>query len=60
VAVGWAGGVVDEMRLRPVLDDAVLRFEPAEDGPLTRVVVDIDPADFTETWLTTIETAQQA
>jgi inosine-uridine nucleoside N-ribohydrolase len=60
VAVGWAGGVVDEMRLRPVLDDAVLRFEPAEDGSLTRVVVDIDPADFTETWLTAIETAQQA
>jgi hypothetical protein len=48
------------MRLRPVLDDAVLRFEPAEDGSLTRVVVDIDTADFTETWLTTIETAQQA
>jgi purine nucleosidase len=60
VAVGWAGGSVDEIRLRPVLDDAVLRFEPADNGPLTRVVIDLDPADFTETWLTAVETAQQA
>lgn len=45
------------MRLRPLLDDAVLRFEPAEDGSLTRVVGDLDPTDFTETWLTAVETA---
>ena len=59
VAVGWAGGVVDEMRLRPILDDALLRFEPAEDGSLTRVVVELDPADFTERWLAAVETAQR-
>lgn len=59
VAAGWDGGGVEEMRLRPVLDDAELRFEPAADGSLTRVVVDLDPADFSERWLSAVETAQR-
>jgi len=59
VAVGWAGAVVEEMRLRPVLDGDVLRFEPDDDGLAIRVVVDIDGAAFAETWLTAVEAADR-
>ncbi len=59
VALGWPGAIVEEMRLRPVLDGDTLRFEQNPDGRLTRVVVDVDAAGFTDTWLTAVENAQR-
>lgn len=57
VALGWPGAVVKETRLKAVLHDAVLRFQPAPAGRLTRVVVDVDGAAFSETWLSALEAA---
>jgi purine nucleosidase len=55
-AVGWDGADVVEQHLQPVLDkDGLLRFQPAENGRAIRVLVDIDSAAFTETWLSAIE-----
>jgi hypothetical protein len=47
------------MRLRLVLDGGVLRFQPSQQGRRTRVVVDVDGAGFTQTWLAAVEAAQQ-
>ncbi len=58
VALGWTGVVVEELRLQALVEDAVLRFQPHPDGRLTRVVVDVDGARFTETWLAAVEAAQ--
>lgn len=60
VALGWPGAAVEEVRLRPVLDGDVLRFQPAEDGRPTRVVVDLDGPAFAEAWLTAVEAAGRA
>jgi purine nucleosidase len=59
VALGWSGAVVEEMRLRPLLDGDVLRFQPDPEGRLTRVVVDVDGVGFRETWLAAVEAAQR-
>jgi len=59
VAVGWPGAVVEEARLRAVLEDGVLRFQPDPAGRPTRVVVDLDGPAFSEAWLTAVETAQR-
>jgi purine nucleosidase len=59
VAVGWPGAVVQEQRLRPVMEGDVLRFQPDQDGRLVRVVVDLDRASFTDAWLAAVEAAQQ-
>lgn len=59
VALGWAGAVSEEMRLRPVADGDVLRFVPATDGRPARAVVDLDTGLFTETWLAAVEAAQR-
>jgi inosine-uridine nucleoside N-ribohydrolase len=59
VALGWAGAIVREMRLRPTLHDRILRFEPDATGPVVRVVVDVDGADFTRRWLAAVEAAQR-
>jgi hypothetical protein len=59
VAAGWNGPVVEEQRLRPVMEGDVLRFQPDQDGPLVRVVADLDGASFTDAWLTAVEAAQQ-
>jgi inosine-uridine nucleoside N-ribohydrolase len=59
VAAGWNGAVVEEQRLRPVIDGDVLRFQPDQGGQLTRVVVDLDGEGFTEAWLAAVEAAQQ-
>ncbi|HET8682246.1 MAG TPA: nucleoside hydrolase [Micromonosporaceae bacterium] len=58
VAAGWPGAVVEEMRLQPVLDAGVLRFQPSAQGRPVRVVTDIDAAGFTESWLAAVEAAQ--
>jgi purine nucleosidase len=59
VALGWSGAVVEEMRLRPVLEAGVLRFEPDREGRPARVVVDVDGVAFAETWLAAVEAAQR-
>jgi purine nucleosidase len=59
VALGWSGAVVEEMRLLPVTDGQVLRFQPDQLGRLTRVATELDGVSFTETWLSAVEAAQQ-
>jgi purine nucleosidase len=59
VAVGWTGAVIEELRLRPVLEGEVLRFAPDRDGRLVWVVVDLDGPGFTDIWLRTVEATQQ-
>jgi len=59
VALGWPGAGVEEMRLQPVLDNGVLRFQQNPAGRPTRVLVDLDGAAFSETWLSAVEAAQR-
>lgn len=59
VALGWSGAVLEDMRLQPVLDGEVLRFQRHPEGRLTRVVVDLDGESFTERWLAAGETARR-
>jgi purine nucleosidase len=59
VAAGWTGAAIEEQRLVPVLAGEVLHFQRSEDGRPMRVVVDVDGASFTETWLGAVELAQQ-
>jgi hypothetical protein len=47
------------MHLRPLLEAAVLRFEPVSDGKLVTVVLDVDGSGFADTWLTAIEHADR-
>jgi purine nucleosidase len=58
VALDWSGVTIEEMALRPILEEGVLRFEPSDDGRPSRVVVDIDGSAFAETWITRVEAAQ--
>ena len=58
VALGWPGAVVAEMRLQPVRNGEVMRFQPDPRGRLTRVVVDLDGGSFAEAWLAAVEAAQ--
>jgi inosine-uridine nucleoside N-ribohydrolase len=58
VAVGWTGAVIQELRLRPVLEGGVLRFQPSEGERLMRVVAELDGTSFTDTWLAAVEAAQ--
>lgn len=58
VAAGWRGAMIEEMKLIPVLENDVLRFDPDERGRTTKVVVDIDAADFTDRWFGAVERAR--
>lgn len=60
VALGWSGAVLEEVALRPALADGVLRFVPDGAGRTARVLVGLDAADFPETWITAVESAQRA
>jgi len=55
VALGWPGARIEEMRLRPVLSDGVVRFQPSESGRKTRVVTHVRGDQFAETWLGSVE-----
>jgi purine nucleosidase len=57
VALGWAGATVENVRLRPVLQDRVLAFQQDPAGRPIRVVVDVDGVAFRETWLNAVEAA---
>jgi inosine-uridine nucleoside N-ribohydrolase len=58
VALGWTGAVVEEMHLQAIVENEVLRFQPHPEGRATRVVVEVDGARFTQTWLTAVEATQ--
>ncbi len=55
VALGWPGAVVEEMRLKAVLQSDVLRFDPDDSGRLLGVVVDLEAPQFMEAWLSAVE-----
>ena len=57
VALGWPGAVVEAMRLRVALEDSVVRLYDDPGGQAVRVVVDVDGAAFTQTWLQAVRTA---
>jgi len=48
-----------EYERTPVLDNEVLRFEPDPEGRQVRVLVDLDGASFTESWLSAVEAARR-
>jgi hypothetical protein len=58
VAAGWSGATLEELRLTPVTDESVLRFEEHPTGRPTRVVTDIDAEAFREVWLASVEATQ--
>ena len=58
VGAGWEGATIHQLRLQPVVDGGVLRFQPSAGGRLMRVVAELDGASFTETWLGAVEAAQ--
>ncbi len=55
VALGWRGAVVEEQRLRTVVDGELLRFQRHADGRPVNVVTDVDGPAFEEMWLATVE-----
>jgi inosine-uridine nucleoside N-ribohydrolase len=59
VALGWDGAIVAEIRMRPVLENGVLRFHPDRNGRSTRVAFDLDGERFCETWLSAVEATQR-
>jgi purine nucleosidase len=59
VALGWDGGRVEEVRVRPTDDGGALWFEPRPDGRLTRVVSGVDGDAFADRWLAAVEAAQR-
>lgn len=58
VALGWPGATMRDIRVQPVLDGGVLRFQPDKAGRALHVVTDVDGEAFTDTWLTAVEAAQ--
>lgn len=60
VALGWPGATVEAMRLRPVLDRAVLRFDPDPRGRQIRVLTDLDGPAFAAAWLAAVEAIPRA
>lgn len=54
VSLGWSGATVEDMRLRARLRDGVLSFHPHPEGRSIKVVLDVDGADFRETWLSAL------
>jgi hypothetical protein len=53
----WAGRGADVRLedLEPLLDKGVLRFRQVADGRAIRMLVDVDGAEFTESWISAIE-----
>jgi inosine-uridine nucleoside N-ribohydrolase len=60
LALGWPGATTEEVRLRPVVEDGVLRFAPQEAGRPIRVLTRVDGVGFSERWITAVEAAQRA
>ncbi|GAA4919076.1 inosine-uridine nucleoside N-ribohydrolase [Nonomuraea thailandensis] len=59
VALGWSGAVVQERRVRPVLEGERLRFEDDPGGRLTHVLTDLDVRAFDDVWIEAVERAQR-
>jgi purine nucleosidase len=60
IALGWSGAEIQEMRLRPLLENGVLHFQPDPRGRPVRIVTDVDGEQFRERWLNAVEAAQSA
>ena len=58
VAMGSPAATLEEARLRPALHDGLLRLERDESAHPTRLVADLDAAEFEESWLRAVEAAQ--
>lgn len=58
-ALGWPELTIEEERLRPEMDDGLLRFLPDLAGRPTRVVTAVDGPAFAEAWLLAVEAAQR-
>ncbi len=58
VALGWPGAIVEETRLELVHQGELVQFRPGTAGRPTRMLTDLDSADFTEYWLNAVEAAQ--
>ncbi|MFB4263717.1 hypothetical protein [Nonomuraea sp. GTA35] len=59
VALGWSGAVVQERRVRTVLEAERLRFEHDPGGRRTRVLAGLDVQAFDELWIEAVEQAQR-
>jgi inosine-uridine nucleoside N-ribohydrolase len=59
VAAGWQGARLEEFLLTTEVEGGVLSFRERPQGRRVRAVTDIDPSDFRETWLRSIETAER-
>lgn len=57
VALGWPGVTLEERRVAPVLEEAVLRFADDEHGRSVHVGVGVDIAAFDALWLAAVEAA---
>jgi inosine-uridine nucleoside N-ribohydrolase len=57
VALEWPGVRSEQLRLRPLFRDGILRFEETDEGRPTRVIASIDGDALSEYWLQTIERA---
>lgn len=60
VAAGWPGAPTRQLRLRPVDESGVLRFEEDPSGRPVRVVDEVDQDAFREHWFRCIERAARA
>ncbi|MEV0822045.1 nucleoside hydrolase [Nonomuraea rubra] len=59
VALGWSGAVVQEQRVRTVLEAEQLRFEEDPGGRRTHVLTGLDAQAFDDTWIEAVENAQR-
>ena len=55
VAVGWKGVEIVDVKVRPVVEERVLRFEADDEGVAVRAVSKVDAEAFAERWLEAIE-----
>jgi hypothetical protein len=61
VALGWAGAMVEQVRLTPAYDgDGALRFEVDGTGHPAQVVTNVDGDAFRPWWLERVAAAQRA
>lgn len=58
-ALGPSGATVEVLRLRPVQDAGVVRFEQTPDGKPTHVVTAVDDDAFSRIWLGAVEHADR-
>jgi inosine-uridine nucleoside N-ribohydrolase len=60
VAAGWDGPARETIRVSPLLDRDVLRFQPDVSGHLVDVVTGVNPVGFDDLWINAVERAAAA